>query len=444
MSWNNKVIWSEGMFLRTQHFQQNDRYVESLVRSRVADLRPHPWGLSELEINRSLLSTGKFAVSTCRGVLADGTPFNIPEDVPHPEPLDLPENLHDCVVYLTLPVRQPGGVEVDGSGGDQAAARYHVEEYEAVDSNSGSDTVAQLRIGKLRLKYMLATDERGGYLSLGLARVVEVKADRTVVLDESYIPSCLDCMVSGVLANFLTELVGLFHHRGEALAARVVGSGTKGVAEVADFLLLQVVNRLEPLLAHMATGAAIHPERFFCLGLEIAGELATFTSPTKRPPQFPIYKHDDLESCFAPLIAELRQSLSAVLEQTAIAIELQERRYGIHVATIPDRALLTRASFVLAVKADIPMETLRRNFPNQAKIGPVEQIRELVNVALPGVPVRALPVAPRQIPYHAGVSYFELDRSSQYWKQMGKSGGLALHVAGDFPGLQLELWAIKE
>ena len=29
MSWDNKVVWSEGMFLRPQHFQQHDRYLEN-------------------------------------------------------------------------------------------------------------------------------------------------------------------------------------------------------------------------------------------------------------------------------------------------------------------------------------------------------------------------------------------------------------------------------
>ena len=32
MSDKNKVVWSEGLFLRTQHLQQQDRYTEGLVR----------------------------------------------------------------------------------------------------------------------------------------------------------------------------------------------------------------------------------------------------------------------------------------------------------------------------------------------------------------------------------------------------------------------------
>jgi type VI secretion system protein ImpJ len=95
------------------------------------------------------------------------------------------------------------------------------------------------------------------------------------------------------------------------------------------------------------------------------------------------------------------------------------------------------------VRADTPAEDVRRRFPTQLKIGPVERLRDLVNLALPGVPVAALPVAPRQIPFHAGFNYFELDQSNELWQQLKTSGGIGLHVAGEFPGLRLELWAVR-
>ena len=141
---------------------------------------------------------------------------------------------------------------------------------------------------------------------------------------------------------------------------------------------------------------------------------------------------------------DLRQSLSMVMEQTAIPIELQDRKHGIRVAIIPDIELQRNAQFVLAVAAQMPGEALRARFPTQVKIGPVERIRDLVNLQLPGVAMRPLPVAPRQIPYHAGFTYFELEtRGNEMWKQLEASGGLAMHIAGDFPGLELEFWAIR-
>jgi type VI secretion system protein ImpJ len=132
-----------------------------------------------------------------------------------------------------------------------------------------------------------------------------------------------------------------------------------------------------------------------------------------------------------------------VLEQTAISIELQDRRYGVKVAVIADLELVKTASFVLAVAAQVPSELLRSRFPTQVKIGPVERIRDLVNLQLPGIPLHPLPVAPRQIPFHAGSNYFELERGGELWKQLERSGGLAMHIGGEFPGLELEFWAIR-
>jgi len=143
------------------------------------------------------------------------------------------------------------------------------------------------------------------------------------------------------------------------------------------------------------------------------------------------------------VIAALRQALSTVISSNAVPIPLQERKYGIRVGPIPDRSLVTDATWVLVVKAQVPPETLRRGFPNQVKIGPVEQIAELITAALPGIAVAPLPVVPRQLPYYAGRSYFELDRSGPYWQALARSGGIAVHVAGDLPGLEIECWAIR-
>jgi type VI secretion system protein ImpJ len=129
--------------------------------------------------------------------------------------------------------------------------------------------------------------------------------------------------------------------------------------------------------------------------------------------------------------------------QVAIPIPLEPKKYGISVALVPDRSLYSQAVFILAARAEVPSEELRRSFPAQLKVGPVERIADLVRLGLPGVPVLPLPVAPRQIPFHAGFAYFELDQSNELWDQLKSSGGVALHVAGNFPSLAMEFWAIR-
>lgn len=443
MSWNSRVVWSEGMFLRPQHFQQHQRYVEGLVEGRCSVLRSAPWGFKELEIDRQLLTLGKLALASARGVFPDGTPFHIPGDDDGPPVLEIPEGIHDAVIYLALPVRRAGLVEVGGEAAAEQAMRYRGHRYEVRDSNAGTDSVHEIQVASPDMRFLLASENLDGYSVMGVIKVVESRSDGQVIVDDQYMPPVLDCRAAPALAGFVRELQGLLHHRGEAIASRVAASGRGGAAEIADFLLLQAVNRYEALVEHLAASDGLHPEAFYSLAVQMAGEMATFTAANKRPPSFRGYRHDDLQGTFAPVVAALRQSLSMVLEQTAVPIPLQERRYGIRVAPITDRGLLGSASFVLAVSAKMPDEDLRRHFPTQVKIGSVEQIRELVNLQLPGIRVRPLPAAPRQIPYHAGFAYFELDRQSEYWQQLEKSGGFAIHIGGDFPGIELEFWAIK-
>jgi type VI secretion system protein ImpJ len=321
--------------------------------------------------------------------------------------------------------------------------RYTVRPFEAYDTHSAAPQTADLLVGRMRLRYLLETEERAGWSGIPVARVIEVTADRRVVLDDRWIPPALVCAATPVLSGLITELAGMLNQRGEALAARLTAPGGRGVAEVADFLLLQSINRWQKLLSHWADSGTPHPETLYGGLVQIAGEFATFTETTRRPNSYPSYRHEDLQRSFAPVVADIRRSLSAVIEQTATAIPLVERKYGVHVGAITDRGILRSASFVLSVQADVPTETLRRLFPAQVKVGAVEQIRDLVNSALPGIGARALPVAPRQIPFHAGASYFELDRNSPHWQQMQSSSGFGIHLSGEFPSLRMELWAIR-
>lgn len=443
MAWWNKVIWSEGMFIRPHHFQQQTRYVENYIECRVSPTRSYPWGMNELTIDKPLLALGKFNIISASGVFPDGTPFNIPESDDPPEPLELDVNVRDQVIYLSLPVRHPGTVEVDMEGSAEGLARNHVHEYQVRDSNSGVDDISHLQVGKLRMRYLLESEEKGQYARLGIARIDEVGSDGLISLDTHFIPPTLNCASDTVLTGYIKELNGLLHQRGEALAGRVTASGQGGAAEITDFLLLQIVNRYEPIIAHYVTLVGLHPLQFFEKTLELAGEISTITSVSKRPPEFGPYMHESLGESFLPVMQALRDSFSMEVQSRAIPVALQEKGYGIKVAIIPDKTMLDDSSFVLVVSADISMEEIRTLLPSHIKIGPVEQIRDLVTRALPGIKLTAMPVAPRQMPYNAGSVYFELDSSSEFWDGLKVSGGIAMHLGRDFPGIKLELWVVR-
>jgi type VI secretion system protein ImpJ len=445
MKFENRVAWSEGMFLRVQHFQQADRWTERLVRITGEMLSPYPWGVAEINIDRSALAIGQFALSSVRGILPDGTPFEAPDDTDLPPPLKLEEQAHNAIVYLALPVRQPGKAEFTIDGNETAKVRFVASHYDAPDANIDTDFLAPIDVGRANFRLLKSGDELAGYALIGIARIIEVRSDKAVVLDGDYIAPSLNCAAEPRLKELLTELLGIVRHRAEAIATRIGDPTVRGTAEIGDYFLLHILNRAEPLLSHIAANATrIHPITFYEHCIQLAGELSTFTTERKRAAEFPPYRHDDLKATFAAVFDDLRTSLSVVLEQSAVPIELAERRHGVRVGMINDRSLLKDAGFVLAVRAEMPAEEIRRKLPAQIKVGPVERIAELVNVALPGIPVRPLPVLPRQLPYRAGTVYFELDTQNPIWHQLGTSGAIALHLAGEFPNIEMELWALRE
>ena len=443
MSYINKVVWSEGMFLRPQHFQQQERYIESYAQRCVTSFAGFYWGFSELEIDPNALKRGTIVVKQASGLMPDGTPFDINEDKVQSLAFTFPPNTRDAKVCLALPPAREGTESVIYDEKETSAARFKAVTLGAGDGNEFGAEEADIQVGRPRFQLKLETEVPPGWTAMGMLKVAERQANNELRIDCEYIPPTLHCGSQEILSGFVHEISALLGQRGEALAGRLSGGGRGGVSEVGDFMLLMCINRWSPFMAHLETIELLHPERFYASLICLGGELSAF-SATRCPPKYPQYVHDDLKKTFSDLMVDLRKALAIVLDQTVIPIALEARQFGIKIAMIPDRSLLNQASFVLAMNANMSPEKIQTQFPAQTKIGPVEKIRDLINLQLPGVTLRPLPVAPRELPYHAGFSYFEIDTRHDLWQEMEKSKAMALHIAGEFPGLALECWAIRK
>lgn len=442
MSWKNRVIWSEGLFLKPQHFQQHDRYVESYVEGRCRGLHNNSWGFNELVLDLDQLAIGKIALSRAKGVFSDGTPFDIPDVDRPPPPIDIDESIRESRVHLALPIRRNGEAEISGSEEEEGLSRYVAREISASDVSDYGQGSTEMRVGTLRTRLLLDTDQREDFACLGVTHVVEAKADRSVKVDANYVPPIMDVQVASFLSGFANELQGLLHHRADELASRVTASGKDGAAGIAEFLQLQTLNRYEPVVAHLATLPGLHPEELYRELLEIAGDLGTFDD-AKRVREFPQYNHDELAQCFEPVMNSLRDSLGLGIISPAVRIPLKDPRHGIRAGLIQDPTLLSTANFVLAVRADMPMEDLRNSFPPQAKVGSVNNIRQLIQAGIPGIPLNPMAAAPPQIPFYSDFVYFSISQPSEHWPVQGEATGFAIWLGSEIPGLDMQFWAIR-
>ncbi len=135
MSWNAKVHWTEGLFLRPHHLQQADRYLETALESRTRHVTPYPWGFASLEIDRDLAQQSKFGLRRAAGVMPDGGLFDFPSESPSPAPITVPEAAAGQFVWLTMPARADNTREVSPETAENAA-RYVV----------GAETVIELDV----------------------------------------------------------------------------------------------------------------------------------------------------------------------------------------------------------------------------------------------------------------------------------------------------------
>jgi type VI secretion system protein ImpJ len=444
MSSRNSVLWKEGLFVKPQHFQQMAHAAESAMHQRVSSLNDAFYGFSELELNAEYLSFGKIAIIRARGVMPDGTVFDIPGDMPPPAPLKIPQGVSNKAVYLALPLHAPGAPEVRWPDSEGVDGRFIAKGVPIMDNHGGSgdSTILDVAIPNLQIK--LQDDNNSAYSCLALTKVMDKRPDGSLLLEPRFYATCISLKAVPALLGFLEEASQLMRERARNLAARICSPGQSGIADVTDFSLLQVLNRLHPYFHHLARRRNVHPEQLHIALGQACGELVTFTDDGRLPLDYPAYQHDDLAESFHMLEETLRRSLSTILQPKAVSLPIQEQQYGVLTATLHERRLLEDATFILAVRADLPGEELRRKFQQQGKVTSIEQLHPFVHLQMPGVPLIPQLVTPRYLPHHTGFVYFELDRQHESWEQQLKNAsGFGFHIAGEFPNLEMQLWAIR-
>jgi len=440
---NNRVVWSEGLFLRPQHFQQNERFVENLVESRAASLHPFPWGFSTLTIDSDALKFNRIALTACEGVLPDGTCFSVPDQSEPPDALVVADGAANETVMLSIPLRRNGSVQTTRSETPNPLARYVTRELESYDATVEQSQAAEISVGEPHLRLLNGHDDHDNFVTMPLCRIQEAQANEGITLDNRFIPPILNIGVSSKLVNFINEILGFMLERGQALSITVGMAETGGVSQVSDFLFLQLLNRHVPVIHHLSTLRDTHPELLYRSLIALAGELAGFSRADHLAVRFPGYHHDDLTASFEPVIDELRRAFAAPTTSRVLSLPVEMQSHGVRTVRIDDRTLLDSASFVLAVHADVDPVQLQNEFPQHIKISPVEHIGQLVQGGYSGIVARYLPTAPRAIPYHDGFTYFELERKGNYWELLEDSAALAIHIPNRYPDIKIEMWAVR-
>src|SRR5690554_1392867 len=189
MAHTSKVVWSDGLFIKPQHFQQQQRYLEHQINERALAVSDFLYGFSDLELNAEYLSFGRVGLVRASGLFPDGTRFNLPQDDVAPEPLEITDaSVANQVVYLALPLASDTLAEVAWPDAP-VTGRFRAEGVEIRDLHSVDGDTHRIEVARIAPRLMLERDDRSAYASLAVGRILEKRPDGSLVMDPGFLPT---------------------------------------------------------------------------------------------------------------------------------------------------------------------------------------------------------------------------------------------------------------
>jgi type VI secretion system protein ImpJ len=446
MAMNRKVVWSEGMLLTPQHFQQWDRHLEGLISARFRIHDPLAWGITGLDINHDGLANGRFTLLQCTVVMPDGLVIDIPDEDGAPQTRVFTELFHPTMeslgVYLGLPVDRSDGMTCQlGKESGARPPRFLAEHIEAVDTTTG-DNPREVLVAKKNLRIFFSGEETADTVSIKIAELVRMPTG-AVGLKETYIPPCLWMSASTYLLRLLRGLIELLVAKRATFSDAQRGVMELIGADLGKFALVAAVSTHLPVLQHLSQIEQVHPESLYSALVRLAGQLLMLVPPSESP-DLPSYQHENLSATFEALDKRIRSIIEGVTPTRYVTIPLDSSGDNVWVGRVPESRLFASAQFFVMASGDLPEDQVRNLVPHQVKIGSPSKLKEIVAAAMPGVKLYHTPRPPASLPMKIGTQYFRLDDRGVFWEEIKKSQVVALHVPESLQGIRIQLVAAKE
>ncbi len=433
------VHWHEGMFLRPQHFQAQQRHFAHQIAQGDRWNLYHHWGLSYIDIDRDALANHRLVINSLQARLHDGTMISIPEEgeLPIVELKAALDKQPRIEILLGVPILRIGRANhSDGQSNEPRRFRSQIEKLE--DENTGqSEQQVGLRDANFRI--LLPDDDRAGYEVIRIARIEKSSdARNTPQIDPSFIPPLLSCQFWHPLQiDILQSLYDRIGAKSQLLADMI---RTKGIAiqsqsseESLIVAQLKALNEAYVMLGHLMATPGTHPLLAYRELVRLVGQLAIFGA-SRRPERIPIYDHDDLGVCYSEIRKIIDVYLDLIVEPTWKSVPFIGVGQRMQV-TLQPSWLEPAWKMYVGIKSNLPTPDVVRKFTMQGemdmKIGSAENVDEIFRRGGQGLSFSPQTNPPVALPSEQGLAFFEINRDSQQqeeWNFVRRSLILAIRL----------------
>ena len=445
MTTASKVLWGEGLFLRPQHFQQQDQYHEHRLHESVKALHPYAWGVSHLQLDRDALASNTLRVLELSLMFPDGEMYCAPGNDPLPQALDLSHLGPGQTVtfHAALPALKHFGGNLTPTGETGNSAHFAQSSSETADVYTRA-ALAELNYLKKSLRLVAESEPRDAYVHFPLLRLRRL-SNGGFELDPTFMAPSLSVRSAPLLMLQLRRLMDALqakvsalqgHHREPSKNVMEYRSG-----DMSTFWLLHTASSAFASLSHFHAHPSLHPERLYQQLLGLAGALMTFSKHYVLS-DLPAYLHNDPAPSFARLHLIIRELLDTVIAPTYFAIALAETKPSYYHGILDSGKIDERTAFYLAVGANMSALELVEAVPLRFKLGAPDDVEKCVLSALPGVRLHYAPLVPTALPVRPDTCYFALENRGSMYERMLQAQSMSIYVPSGMQDLKLELIAV--
>ncbi|MDM5178100.1 type VI secretion system baseplate subunit TssK [Massilia sp. CCM 8695] len=443
---SSKVLWGEGLFLRPQHFQQQDQYHEHRLHESVKAVHPYAWGVNQLQVDRDALANNALRVLELSLRFQDGELVDAPGADALPETVDLSQLLQSqqtVTFYAALPAFKPFGGNFAPLGQTANAARFVQANADTPDLYTQA-AQAQLTYLKKSVRLISEFEPRDSYTHFPLLRLRRV-ATGGFEMDPAFVPPSMSVRSAPILFLQLRRLIDALqakvsalygHHREPSKNVIEFRSG-----DMSSFWLLHTASTAYASLTHYFHHPGLHPERLYEALLGVAGALMTF-SRSWTLADLPPYQHADPGPAFAKLNTIIRDLLDTVISSKYFAIALDLIKPSYYLGSLESGKIDDKTAFYLAVSANLPAIELVDVVPLRFKIGAPDDVEKFVLSAMPGVRLQHAPQVPPAVPVRPDTIYFTIEAKGQMYERMMQAQSISIYVPEGLRELTLELIAV--
>lgn len=445
----HRVLWGEGLFLRPQHFQLQDTYHNAQRALSMTLMHPYAYGVSEVQIDKQLLESNLLSFQSIYAVLPDGTIYQAPRTDALPKAITLnhQDNSDEIFVFLSLEIVHSGGSNIQTEHSDNPA-RYVKSTVEAQDLFSQA---AEAVIDVIKLSPSLQLSHSSQAPSQDTVSLLVTKLVRTTQglyqVDDDYIVPSVHIKSNLALVGQVYRLMTMINTKSTSLYDHHRQSNNDLLefrsSDIASFWLLHTLNTAYSQLSHLYNNASLHPERLYEALLNVASQLATFSSLYKVG-DLPAYHHDNAHEAFSSIVLIIRELLNTVIASNFISIPLRQNKPSYYIGDLSSDKVTRGSQLYLSVSSSLPMHELIDIVPRRFKVATPDSVEKRVLSALPGSPVSHVTQVPSAIPVRPGFSYFTIEPVGELYDEMIKSESLCIYVPNGFDDLKIELMAIVQ